>query len=98
MKPPFERTDAYMAKIFLDALDRHVIEDARIEIVWSPQHHKLKAYCPKTDTWLQFPTKLRKEGRKFIADVVKAKKDTGNIFYRAYKGSIRDAQTGELVG
>ena len=93
----FERSDEYLTKLFLSSLDNHVIQDARVEIIYSTQHHKLKAYCPASDTYLQFPTRLRRAGRRFIADVVKAKKDTGTIFYRAYPGSIRDAVTGELL-
>ena len=92
----FERSEEYQAKIFLDAFDANVVLDAKVDIV--RQGSKLKAYCPYTRTYLQFPRALRKPGAKFIADVIQAKKTSGTIFYRAYKGSIRNAVTGEILG
>ena len=95
---PFERSEDYQTQIFLDALDQHVVLDARVII----QHQgrrgsKLKAYCPATKTYLQFPRALRQfSGQVYIADVIKSKKSTGTIFYRAYKKSIRNLD-GELI-
>lgn len=90
----FERTDEYIEKITLDALDREVILDAQIEIVRGTG--KLKAYCKDTKTYVQFPTGLRRIGRRFVADVVKSS-NGGSIFYRAYKGSIRERVNGESI-
>ena len=94
----FIRTEDYLAKVFMDAFDGFVIQDALIDIRWSHLHNKYKAYCLKTNTYLQFPTALRKPGAQYIADIVKSKKDTGTIFYRAYRNSIRDSKTGVVVG
>lgn len=89
----FDRTDKYMADITMDALDREVLLDAEIKIIWAKG--KLKAYCSNTDTFVQFPKAIRKDGRIFIADVVKAAQAGGAIFYRAYKGSIREGIKGK---
>ena len=96
----FERSEEYMTKIFLDALDRDVMLDAQVVIRhergWNS---KLKAWCPSTKTNLQFPTKLREhDGQRYIADVIKSARKGGKPFFRAYRGSIRDAKTGEVVG
>ena len=88
----FQRTDDYMTKITLLALDKHVMLDANIEIRYLGS--KLKAYCKETDTYVQFPREIRKPGKKFIADVVKAQRGEDQIFYRAATGSIRDAAKG----
>jgi len=80
-----------MTKIFLDALDQDVKLDAKVIIEPGPGR-KLKAYCPTTDTYLQFPTKLRYRNAKYIADVVKSARKGGAVFYRAYRGSIRDIE------
>lgn len=91
----FERSDEYMGKICMEALDNHVLLDSHIEI--RDNGFKLKAYCRETNTNVQFPTSIRVRGREFIADVVKARKTSGTIFYRAYRNSIRDAKTGVVV-
>ncbi|MCA1807817.1 MAG: hypothetical protein LC687_08240, partial [Actinobacteria bacterium] len=78
-----------------DALDNDVRFDARIVVY---KGSKLKAYCEDTGTYVQFPTDLRRYRARFIADVVKAKRSGGKVFYRAYKGSIRDAYSGKVVG
>lgn len=110
----FERSEKYNTKIFLDAIDQDVILDA-IVVCQLPSNHanrflhcpkrtghsnlKLKAYCPATKTYLQFPNRLRtRHGQTYMADVVKSRRKTGKVFYRAYRGSIRDSQTGEVVG
>lgn len=86
----FVRSDDYMAKIFMDALDSHVIMDAKITFVRVSS--KIKAYCEKTGTYLQFPRHLRNTRTHCIADIIKAKDNGGTVFYRAYAGSIRDAE------
>jgi hypothetical protein len=83
-----ERSEEYLNKIMLDAFERHVIIDANIMITC--EGRKLKAYCPESGTFLQFPRDIRKISRKFKADVIKAKNESGRIYYRAYKGSIRE--------
>ena len=95
----FERSEKLMEKMFLDAFDNHVIVDATVRIEWSFSGvRKLKAYCPDTKTYLNFPTKLRRRhGQKFKADVIKVRKTSGTEYYRAYRGSIRDEQ-GTVVG
>ena len=91
-----ERSDDYMATIMMDAFERHVVIDANVEI---QRDHtgKLKAYCPDTKTYLQFPKAIRKIGKRFKADVIKAKNESGRIFYRYYKGSIREIVSGKEV-
>lgn len=89
-----ERSDDYMAKIMMDALDRSVILDAQINITHNGP--KLKAYCVNTKTYVQFPRDLRREGATFYADVVKMS-NGGKIFFRAYKGSIRRSKAGEII-
>ena len=86
----FVRSDEYMGRIFMDAMDRHVVMDARVTFVMKGP--KLKAYCEKTDTYLQFPRHLRKRGTTLIADIIKSKKADGAVFYRAYPHSIRDLE------
>ena len=93
----FVRSENYMTKIFLESFDRDVRMDKSIDIIWSSQHNKLKAYCPDTGTYLQFPTRLRFRGAKYIADIIKATKEGGTPFFRAFRGSIRNAETGEVV-
>jgi phage terminase small subunit len=84
----FTRSDDYMFKITMEALDKEVILDAIIEI----RHGmgKLKAYCTNTKTYVQFPTALRKEGKRFCSDVIKSGGGGRAIFYRAFKTSIRE--------
>jgi len=84
----FERSEDYMAKLTMEALDNHVILDANIEIVKGPG--KLKAYCKDTKTYVQFPTMLRRLGRRFAADVIKAERNGQRTFYRVIKESIRE--------
>jgi hypothetical protein len=91
----FDRTEDYMCKITMDALDRHVILDANVRIV--EQGSKLKAYCKQSDSYLQFPKAIREYGRTFVADVVKSRQKTGRVFYRAYPGSIRDEKNGTPI-
>jgi len=93
----FERSEEYQTKIFLESFDNHVVLDAKIEITY--QGNKLKAYCPATKTYLQFPRALRTFcGKKYIADVIKSRNNSGTVFYRAYRKSVRNPETGEVVG
>lgn len=89
-----DRSEDYMTKIVCDALDRQVLLDARIDITYLGS--KLKAYCRDTSTYVQFPRDLRKPGQSFVADVVKMS-NGGQIFFRAYKGSIRRSKDGQVI-
>ncbi len=91
----FERSEEYMTKITLDALDREVYINAKVR--FERQGPKIKAYCPETKTFLQFPRDLRVIGTTLFADIVKAKQSTGKIFFRAYPGSIRRTENGEPI-
>ena len=95
----FERSEEYMGKISLDALDREVYIDSKITCQYQNGYSgKIKAYCHDTNTYLQFPSKIRTPGRKFVADVVKMqKKNGGTVFFRAYKGSIRETVNGDVI-
>ncbi|MDD4389731.1 MAG: hypothetical protein PHW03_02890 [Eubacteriales bacterium] len=90
----FERSEEYMANITMDALDRDVIISAKVVI--KEVNGKLKAYCEDTKTYLQFPRAIRRAGKRFEADVIKAS-TPGKIFYRAYRGSICEVING-VVG
>lgn len=90
-----ERSEAYMAKIAVDAIDREIHLDAVIQI--RRDGRKLRAWCVSTNTWTQFPTTLRKEGARYVADVVKMGSATAP-FYRAYKGSIRSNVNSPVLG
>ncbi len=92
---PFQRSDEYMGKIVMDALDKEVILDAKIEI--ARLSGKLKAYCVDTKTFVQFPRDLREPHETFVADVIKQGGDGRTVYYRAYKGSIRKTKTGPVV-
>jgi len=95
----FERTDEYNQKLFEQALfdEKHILTDTLIVIV--DNGSKLKAYCPATDTYLQFPRDLRAHGDKFIADIVEVIRAEGiQKYYRAMKGSIRRKGSNEVVG
>lgn len=89
------RSEDYMSRITLDALDREVILDAKIKIV--PLGSKLKAWCENTQTYLQFPREIRAYGRTFVADVVKTANKTCKVFYRAYPNSIRESIDGPII-
>ena len=89
----FQRTDDYMTKITLDALDREVILNADIHIKWDKG--KWRCWCDQTQTWVQFPNDLRTKHKRFVADVVKAQRGSNQVFYRAYHGSIRSNDSGK---
>lgn len=93
---PFVRSDDYMGKIFVDALDREVHMDQELQCMFDSR--KLRVWFNGKHTWVQFPTALRRNGRRFIADVIKCGGEGRRVFYRAYRGSIRDINTGEVVG
>ena len=90
----FERSEAYMANIVMDAIDRDVILSAKVIIV--SVGGKLKAYCEDTKTYLQFPRAIRQKGKRFEADIIKSQTE-GKPFYRAYRGSICEVING-VVG
>jgi len=98
----FVRTDKYEAKLFEQALfdDKNVIKDADIIITYGDTGYKLKAYCDRTKTYLQFPRGLRDHyGQKFVADVVEViRTDNVKKYYRVMKGSIRNINSDEVVG
>jgi len=97
----FERTDKYMQKLFLEALDeKNVISDATITIV--PENgygSKLKAYCSESKTYLQFPRNLRDfKGQRYIADVIQViREDDVRPYYRVVKCSIRKFGSDEVI-
>lgn len=95
----FERSEELLERLFIDAFDRHVIMDAKVQIVQDPTNHrKLRAFCPSTGTYLNFPYALRQYvGQEYIADVIKASNASGAIFYRAYRKTIRNKE-GDVVG
>ena len=88
----FERTDEYEAKLLADELIDTVYRDVIVEIVrerWNSS--KLKAYCSKTDTYIQFPRALRTSSNdRYICDVVEVNSSNRRTFYRAVKNSIRN--------
>jgi len=98
----FERTDEYQAKLFELALcdEKRVHTDVEIKIQYENGYSgKLKAYCPKTETYLQFPRKLRQyDGQRYIADVVEVIREDGvRKYYRAMPKSVRNTNSDEIV-
>ena len=93
----FIRTPEYQNKLFLEALgEHHVKQDATIEII--RRGGKLKAYCAEVDCFLQFPRSIRKEGRKFTADIIEVVNDhVTDKYYRVVKSSIRREGSDEVV-
>ena len=96
----FDRSDKYLGKIFCDALDREVVLDAKVIIRREAgSRSRLRAWCETTNTNLQFPTPLRKyHGQEYICDVIKSARKGGAPFYRAYRQTIRNPETGKVVG
>ena len=92
----FVRSDEYISKIFLDALQKQVHQDATIKIV--SMGKKLKAYCEDTKTYVQFPRDIREQYVEFKPDVILASNKSGTEFYRAYKNSIRPVVGGRELG
>lgn len=91
----FERTPEMLDKMTMDSFGGAVEMDVEIEIRY--YRGKLKAYSHKLDSFLQFPRTLREPHKKFICDCTESQ-NNGRKYYRAYKNSIRDAETGEVVG
>lgn len=91
----FERTKEMEHKMVMDSFGGNVELDLVVEIRYCG--NKLKAYSRKLGCYLQFPRKLREPRKKFICDATEAQ-NNGRSFYRSYKGTIRDADTGEVVG
>ena len=89
------RSESYMAKIVCDALDREVFFDA--EVIMQKHGKKIKAYCPQTKTFLQFPRAIRQKYKRLVADIVKSSNASGTTFYRAYKNSIRENKDSEVL-
>lgn len=96
----FIRTPEYQEKLFLCAFDeeRKVYQDTKIRIMHDYTKRKLRAFCPETDTWLQFPNDLRRTGSEYIADVVEMTQKGKSTFYRVFKGSIRKPGSDVVVG
>lgn len=98
----FIRDDEYEAKLFGEALfdEKRVHKDAEIIIQYENGYgSKLKAYCPISGTYLQFPRALREHhGQKYMADVVEVIREDGvRTYYRAMKKSIRRKGSDEVV-
>ena len=99
----FERTPEYERKLFIEALcdEKDIIKDTTIEIQKDySKKGKLRAWCPKADSWLQFPNDLRQYDRqRYIADVVEVKETKARKqFFRVVKGSIRNINSEEVIG
>ena len=84
-----------MARIVLEALDKEVYMDA--DVVMHKEGKKIKAYCPQTKTFLQFPRAIRQKHRRLVADIVKSANASGTPFFRAFKGSIRENKDSEVL-
>ncbi len=89
----FERTQEMLDNMTMDAFGRDVQLDLHIQIVY--EKGKLKAYSPKLKCFLQFPRKLREPYTYFVCDAVESTINA-RVFYRAYKGSIRDLDNNVL--
>ena len=84
-----------MARIVLEALDKEVYLDA--DVIMERKGPKIKAYCPQTQTYLQFPRAIRKKYKRLVADIVKSSNASGTPFFRAFKGSIRENKDSEVL-
>ena len=89
------RSETYMARIVLEALDKEVYLDA--DVIMERKGPKIKAYCPQTQTYLQFPREIRKKYKRLVADIVKSANASGTPFFRAFKGSIRENKDSEVL-
>jgi len=98
----FERTDAYQAKLFEYAMfdEKNVHTDVEVIIQYENGYGgKLKCYCPTSDTYLQFPRKLRQyDGQRYTCDVVEVIREDGyQKYYRAMPKSIRNTNSDEVL-
>jgi hypothetical protein len=91
------RSDEYMNRIFMDAIDKGVQLDVKVDCVYDYEKKKLRVVDPQTHTFIQFPNKLRRKGRSYIVDIIKQGGNGRAVFYRAYKGSIRNESV-EVIG
>lgn len=91
----FERSEDLLGKMFIDALDREVHLDEKLQCIYDGR--KLRVYSSKLSSYIQFPTALRRAGAVFIADVIKVGGGSRAPFYRAYRGSIRNSKN-EVIG
>lgn len=91
----FERSDDLLGKMTLDALDREVHLNIALRCVGIGS--KLRVYSSELNSYIQFPTALRRWGATYVADVIKCGGNGRGVFYRAYKGSIR-GMDGEVIG
>lgn len=89
------RSETYMARVVADALENTVFFDA--DVIMQKHGKKIKAYCPQTGTYLQFPRSIRQNYKKLVADVVKSSCKRGKTFYRAYPGSIRETKDSQVL-
>lgn len=91
----FERTQEMIEKMTMDSFGG----DVQMDLLVTMRYHrgKFKAYSPKLGCYLQFPRKLREPNMRFICDATESQ-NNGRTFYRAYKGTIRDANSGDVVG
>ena len=89
------RSESYMARIVAEALDKEVYLDA--DVIMQKQGKKIKAYCPQTKTYLQFPRAIREKHKKLVADIVKSSNASGTPFFRAFKGSIRETKDSQVL-
>lgn len=85
----FVRDAAYEARLVGEAFGRIVHKDAEIEITSYRKGGKYKAFCSKTNTYIQFPRNLRQPGVRYIADLLEQSQEGKETFYTAVKGSIR---------
>ena len=98
----FIRSPEYEQKLFECALfnEQNVHTDVEVIIQYEKGYGgKLKAYCPKSDTYLQFPRKLRQyDGQRYIADVVEVINDSVDTkYYRVMKNSVRNTNSDEVL-
>ena len=90
----FERTEEMEHKMVLDSFGGDVRMDVKVQIIYKGS--KLKAYAVDLNSYLQFPRNLREPYAQYICDATESQSN-GKIFYRAYKGTIRDLD-GNVVG
>jgi len=94
-----KRSDKITGDLFIDALSKRVIMDAKIKIIYDHNKNKLRAYCEQVDSFLNFPNDLRKEGKEYITDIVEVPATaTKSTYYRAKHGTIRPLLTKQVEG
>ena len=93
----FVRDASYTTKLVEKGLYKQVIADAKIEITAYKVGGKYKAFCPKTDTYIQFPRHLRVPGAVYVADLYEQARPGVEKYYTAVKGSIRRENSQTVV-